>query len=230
MRGRATAAPPVYTEDQQVEMSFDLAGNLRMVGGAGPGGGLTDAELRAAPVDVLGPLTQLELANTPLFVTQIKDWSRTERVFMLDAWTAAPVADALQSVVQWYGNVAVGATTQPAVVPALKRLRLTHWRLATKSLATVGSVVVRIRANIAGLVVIGSPIAYSFDAGSRAGATTVAMTGGLDTAHGHFPEGFDFPSGTGLGFSLAGYGPTGTLTLQGVTRFAVHGYEYDPAA
>ncbi|MDQ3024530.1 MAG: hypothetical protein M3R04_09140, partial [bacterium] len=95
-----------------------------------------------------------------------------------------------------------------------------------KSLATVGSVVLRIRANTAGLVVIGSPLVASASCGSNAGSTTVAMTGGLDTAQMAFPEGIDLPAATGIGFSLAGYGPTGTLTLQGVTRFEVWGYEY----
>lgn len=156
----------------------------------------------------------------------LKDAGRNARSFMLDAYTAAPVAEALQSVVQWYNDAAVAGTTTPAVVPAGKTLRLTTWAISTKSLATVGSAVLRIRANIAGVAVIGSPLVWSAECGSKAGTTTVAMTGGLATITGTFPEGFEFPAGTGLGFTLAGYGPTGTLTLQGVTRFAVYGYEY----
>lgn len=154
------------------------------------------------------------------------DAGRNTRIFMLDAYTAAPVAEALQSVVQWYGNAAVAGTTTPAVVPTGKTLRLTGVTMSTKSLATVGSAVLRIRANTAGTVVIGSPLVWSCECGSRAGATTVAMTGGLDTVTFTFPDGIDFPAGTGLGFTLAGYGPTGTLTLEGVTRFVVTGYEF----
>ncbi len=154
------------------------------------------------------------------------DVGRVTRNFILDAFTAAPVADALQSVAQWYNNAAVAATTQPAVVPAGKTLRITGYRIETKSLATVGSVVLRVRANTAGLAVIGSPLVLSASCGTRSGATTVAMTGGLDTAQMSFPEGIDIPAAAGVGFSLAGYGPTGTLTLQGVTRFEVWGYEY----
>ncbi len=155
--------------------------------------------------------------------------NRVDRNFILDTFTAAPVADALQSVIQWYANAAVGATTQPAVVPAGKILRLTGGRIETKSLATVGSVLMRIRAQAAGLVLIGSPIVASVSCGSRSGATTVAMTGGHDHAEFSFGErGHELPGGTGVGFSLAGYGPTGTLALQGVTRFEVWGYEYTP--
>jgi len=161
----------------------------------------------------------------PLPVQQIPQ-GRVARIFMLDAYTAAPVVEALQSVVQWYNNAAVAATTTPAVVPAGKTLRLTHAWIATKSLATVGSAVMRIRANTAGVAALASPLVYSLECGSRAGATTVAMTGGTDHQEITLPEGIDLPAGTGVGFTLAGYGPTGTLTLEGVTRFAVIGYEF----
>ncbi len=153
--------------------------------------------------------------------------SRVDRNFILDTFTAAPVAEAMQSVVQWYGAAAVAATVSPAVVPAGKILRLTGGRIETKSLATVGSVVMRIRCNATGTAVIGSPLVASISAGSNSGATTTAMTGGLDHAEFTFgDQGHEIPAGAGVGFSLAGYGPTGTLTLQGVTRFEVWGYEY----
>jgi hypothetical protein len=171
-------------------------------------------------------ITKGTQGSTGITTQDLKDSGRNARAFMLDTYTAAPVAEALQSVVQWYGNAAVGGTSTPAVVPAGKTLRLTSWAMSTKSLATVGSAVLRIRANTGGTVVIGSPLVWSAEVGSKAGATTTAMTGALDQQTGVFPEGFEFPAGTGLGFTLAGYGPTGTLTLEGVTRFAVYGYEY----
>jgi len=191
--------------------------------------------VNAGDVATGNPLPVVQTGSLPAgtnnigeFTRNIDDTTRVARSFMLDAYTAAPVAEALQTVVQWFNNAAVGGTTQPAVVTAGKRLRLTTWSMSTKSLNTVGSAVMRIRANTGGLVVIGSPLVWSAEVGSRAGATTVAMTGGLDQQTGCFPEGFEFPAGTGLGFTLAGYGPTGTLTLQGVTRFQVYGYEYTP--
>jgi hypothetical protein len=164
-------------------------------------------------------------AATPMPVVNLPS-GRNARVFMLDTYNAAPVAEALQSVVQWYSNAAVAATTTPAVVPAGKTLRLTHVWIATKSLATVGSAVLRIRANTAGVAALASPLVYSIEAGSQAGATTTAMTGGESFTQVSLPEGIDLPAGTGVGFTLAGYGPTGTLTLEGVTRFAVVGYEF----
>lgn len=171
-------------------------------------------------------LTKGTQSATGFSVQDLHDAGRNTRIFMLDAITVAPVAEALATVVQWYGNAAVAGTTQPAVVPAGKTLRLTGYKIQYQSLATVGYAVVRVRANTGGAVVIGSPLVTSFEAGSGAGATTVAMTGGVTTETGSFPEGLELPAGTGIGFSVAGYGPTGTLTLEGGVRFEVHGYEY----
>jgi hypothetical protein len=176
---------------------------------------------------VAGPtLTKGTQGATGFSVQRLNDAGRNTRIFMLDTITAAPVAEALATVVQWYGNAAVAGTTQPAVIPAGKVLRLTGYKIQYQSLATVGYAVVRIRFNVAGLVVIGSPLVASFEAGSGAGATTVAMTGGITTETGSFPEGLELPAAGGIGFSVAGYGPTGTLTLEGGVRFEVHGYEY----
>ena len=171
-------------------------------------------------------LTKGTQGATGLSVQSLIDAGRNTRIFMLDAFTAAPVVEAVQSVVQWYGNAAVAATTQPAVVPTGKTLRLTGYKIMYQSLATVGCAVVRVRANTAGLGVLASPLVYSFEAGSGAGATTTAMTGGMTVETGSFPDGLELPAGTGVAFSMAGYGPTGTLTLEGTTRFAVYGFEY----
>lgn len=156
----------------------------------------------------------------------LRDAGRNTRIFMLDAITAAPLVEALASVVQWYGNAAVAATTTPAVVPAGKTLRLTGYKIMYQSLATVGYAVVRIRFNTAAVAALGSPLVASFEAGSGSGAATTAMTGGVTTETGSFPEGLELPAAGGIGFSFAGYGPTGALTLEGGVRFEVHGYEY----
>jgi len=159
-------------------------------------------------------------------IQQLHDAGRNSRIFMLDAITAAPVTEALVSVVQWYSNAAVAGTTTPVVVPAGKMLRLLSWKIMYQSLATVGYAVVRVRANTAGVAVLTSPLVFSFEAGSGSGATTVAMTGGVTTETGDFPEGMEIPAAAGIGFSMAGYGPTGVLTLGGGVRFMVTAYEY----
>jgi hypothetical protein len=160
-------------------------------------------------------------------VQDLRDAGRNSRAFMLDAYTAAPSTEALVSVVQWYGNAAVAGTTQPAVVPAGKTLRLTSWTIMYQSLAAPGYAVVRVRINTAGVAVLASPLAWSIEAGSgTAGNTTNALAGAVMTETGEFPEGFEIPAASGVGFSIAGYSATGTLALQGGVRFAVFGYEY----
>lgn len=176
------------------------------------------------PVDSAdADLTAAKGTQTTRFlgVQRSMDAGRNARIFMLDAFVAAPLAEAVQTVVQWYGNAAVAGTAQPAVVPAGKTLRLISWKIMYQSLATAGAAVVRVRVNTGGLGVLASPLVFSFEAGSAA-----AVAGVMTTETGDFPEGLEIPAGSGLAFSMAGYGPTGTLTLEGTTRFMVAGYEY----
>jgi hypothetical protein len=175
-------------------------------------------------------LTKGTQGATGFSVQDLHDAGRNTRIFMLDAYTAAPLVEAVQTVVQWYSNGAIAGTAQPAVVPAGKTLRLTGYKIMYQSLATVGFAVVRIRANTVGLGVLASPLVASFEAGCAGGGggstQTAALTGGLMVETGDFPDGLELPTGTGLAFSMAGYGPVGTLLLAGGVRFQVFGYEY----
>jgi len=160
-------------------------------------------------------------------VQALHDAGRNSRAFMLDAITVATATEALVSVVQWYGNAAVAGTTQPAVVPAGKTLRLTSWKIQHQAISNPGYAVVRLRVNTGGVAVLASPLAWSFEAGAGTAANTSnTLAGTVTTETGDFPEGFEIPAGSGVGFTLAGYGSTGTLTLDGGVRFAVFGYEY----
>lgn len=158
-------------------------------------------------------------ARMPVEVSQQN--TRVTRHFFMNTYTVAPLVEAMMLVEQWYNNAAVVATVSPAVVPAGKRLRLQGVRLSSKSLASAGSVVLRVRCNTAGTAVIASPIVATFEVGSLA-----AVAGLLgDFCYG-FPDGIEIPAAAGVGFSLAGYNATGVLALQGVTRFDVWGIEY----
>lgn len=174
----------------------------------------------------LPTLTKSTQGATGASIQQLHDAGRNTRNFIFDTRTAAPLVEALESVTQWYSNATVATTTTPAVIPAGKILRLTSWKISYQSLATVGYCVVRVRFNTAGVAVLASPVVFSFEAGSNSGATTAAVTGAVTTLNGDFPEGLELPAAGGLGFSMAGYGPTGTLTLEGGVRFEVYGYEY----
>lgn len=176
------------------------------------------------PVDSAdADLTSAKNTQTSRFVGVQRsiDAGRNTRIFMLDVYTAAPLVEALATVVQWYGNAAVAGTTTPAVVPAGKTLRLISWKLMYQSLSTAGYGVVRVRVNTGGVVILASPLVFSFEGGSIAVAA-----GALTALSGDFPEGLEIPAAAGIGFSIAGYSSTGTLQLAGGLRFAVVGYEY----
>jgi hypothetical protein len=230
---KAASTLPVLTDTAVVTTQRDpLPAGTNVIGHAIIDTGSTTAVTQATPANLqatVTPVTALVKGTqgaTGFSVQRLNDAGRNTRIFMLDAITAAPLVEALATVVQWYNNAAVAGTTTPAVVPAGKTLRLTGYKIQYQSLATVGYAVVRIRFNTAGVAVLASPLVASFEAGSGAGATTVAMTGGITTETGSFPEGLELPAAGGIGFSVAGYGPTGTLTLEGGVRFEVHGYEY----
>jgi hypothetical protein len=230
---KAASTLPALTDTAVVTTQRDpLPAGTNVIGHAIIDTGSTTAVTQATPANLqatVTPVTALVKGTqgaTGFSVQRLNDAGRNTRIFMLDAITAAPLVEALATVVQWYNNAAVAGTTTPAVVPAGKTLRLTGYKIQYQSLATVGYAVVRIRFNTAGVAVLASPLVASFEAGSGAGATTVAMTGGVTTETGSFPEGLELPAAGGIGFSIAGYGPTGTLTLEGGIRFEVHGYEY----
>jgi len=196
-------------------------GNPVRVGGS-DGGGLSRSLLTGTDGSLTPPaLTKGTQGAVGFSVQNLRDAGRNVRIFQLDAFTAAPLVEAVQTVTQWYNNAAVGGTTQPAVVPAGKTLRIIGYKIMYQSLSTAGVAVVRVRANVAGLGVLASPLVFSFESGSVA-----AVAGVMTTETGSFPEGIDIPAAAGLAFSMAGYGPTGTLTLEGTVRFEVYGYEF----
>lgn len=159
-------------------------------------------------------------ANVIGFTRDASDLNRVVRNFIFDTPTASPAAETLMSLAQWYNNAAVAATTTPAVVPAGKVLRITGMRVNTASLAAAGMVVLRLRANTAGVVAVTSPLVASLQCGSQAAVAALQ-----DNQIIEFPEGIDFPAGTGVGLTHQGYvGATGTL--QSFTRAEMWGYEY----
>lgn len=221
----------------QVQLPADSTGKRAgfvktAIGGAGteiyvPASVLTDdagntLDSANSTLAIAGTERGLVVRNAGIVNTRpLRDAGRNTRVFALDAYTAAPVAEAVVSVVQWYGNAAVATTVSPAVVPAGKTLRLTGYKIMYQSIATAGYAVIRIRCNTAGTGVLGSPLVASFEAGAIA-----AVAGLVQTETGDFPDGLEIPAAAGLAFSMAGYGSTGTLTLMGGVRFQVFGFEY----
>lgn len=110
--------PTVGQKTMAASLPFVLASNQPDIAVVGP---LTDAELRAAPVDVLGPLTDTELRATPIDVLGP----------LTDAELRAASVDVDASIVAWFGSSAptvgqkVMANSIPVVIASDQAIAVT---------------------------------------------------------------------------------------------------------
>jgi hypothetical protein len=202
-------------------------------------GPLTNTELRAAGVPVLGPLTNTELraaavpvslpaltkgtqGTTGTSTQDLKDSGRNLTSFFMALPVLTTAADVLMSLTGFKGGATVAATTTPAVVSAGKTLRITRITITYIATASAGEVRVSLRANVAGPVVVASPVVESW----VVGAGTPATAGSSQTVTISFPDGLEFAAGTGIGITIAGVGVTGALAVAGYGQVSLSGFEY----
>ena len=156
------------------------------------------------------------------FTTQdLKDAGRNLVCFytLIPVLTAA--ADTLQSLTGTKAGATVLATTTPAVVTAGKNFRVASITASYIATATAGYAVVRVRAQPAGVVLIGSPVVATFAVGAGAPTTANAVSCVMED----FPDGSEFAAGVGIGISVQGFaGVTGTAA--GFVMVSINGYEY----
>ena len=156
------------------------------------------------------------------FMTQdLKDSGRNMVHYYMVIPVLTSATDTLQSLTGTKAGATVAATTTPAVVTTGKTFRVTRFAAAYVSTATSGYGMVRLRFNTGGVVAITSPIAATLMAGSNTPGT--ANASGMVEAS--LDEGWEFPAGTGVGISVAGYAAV-TLTAVGYVMCSITGYEY----
>lgn len=169
----------------------------------------------------LPTLTKGTQGATGVTTQDLSDAGRNEVSF----FTALPIlttaTDALQSLTGWKANAAVVATTTPAVVTTAKVFRLESVVLTYVATATAGTAKVTLRAQPAGVVLIGSPAVASWFIGASA-----AVAGIANTALIQIPKGIEFAAGTGIGVSVVGLGATQAAAIVGYASVALHGREY----
>jgi len=137
------------------------------------------------------------------------------------AGVAATNVEAMQSLTGYKGGVGVAPTATPAVVTALTTYRVTAIELAYQSLVTAGGAEIRLRANLAGVGVVGSPLVGAYRIGSRNTIAGVTTTRTIE-----FPDGLEFPAGTGIAIGVLGLDAVGAAAAAGFVSVALHGYEY----
>jgi hypothetical protein len=184
-------------------------------------GGLTDAQLRASVVPVSGPLTDAQLRAAAVSMKQPKDTGRNLVSYFMAAGIAATAVEVMQSLTGYKGGLAVAPTVTPAVVSVGKTLRVIAVLLSFQSLATVTAAVVRLRVNLTGVAVVGSPLVAAWVIGSSAAVAGVTTTLAIP-----LPDGLEFPAGAGLAIGVLGLSTVGAAAASGFVTVALQGFEY----
>lgn len=166
-------------------------------------------------------LTKGTQGATGLSTQDLKDAGRNATNYFMAAGIAGTNAEVMQLLTGYKGGAAVAATATPAVVTAGKTYRVTSITLSYQSLATAGAVVFRLRANLSGAGVIGSPLVMSFTIGSSA-----AVAGVTTTLNIPFPDGLEFAAGTGIAVGMLGLSTVGAALASGFGTITIYGYEY----
>lgn len=170
-------------------------------------------------------LTKGTQGATGFSVQDLKDAGRNQTHYFSAIQIVTTATDALLSLTGFKGGVAVAATTTPAVVTAGKTYRVTSITLDYTSIVTTeGAVRFTLRANLSGVVAIGSPAVNAWEIGQTGSGVSVA--GKKNTVTLSFPDGMEFAAGTGIGISQVGLSPVGAAAIAGYGRVSITGYEY----
>lgn len=166
-------------------------------------------------------LTKGTQGSTGLSVQRLNDAGRNATHYFMAAGIAGTNAEVMQSLTGYKGGAAVAATVTPAVVTTGKVYRVTSITLSYQSLATAGGCMFRLRANLAGAGVIGSPLVMNFVIGSAAAVAGITTTLTIT-----FPEGLEFAAATGIAVGMLGLSVVGAAAAAGFGTITISGYEY----
>lgn len=181
----------------------------------------TAANLNAT---VVGPtITKGTQGAAGFSVQDLKDAGRNTSTLFMAAAVAGTTAEVMQSLTGYKSGAAVTATTTPAVVTSGKTYRVTSISISYQQLSTTGvAAMFRLRANLTGVGVVGSPLVMNLVIGSPA-----AVAGAYSSEEFLFPEGLEFAAGTGLAVGLIGLSAAGVAgTASGFAQITIVGYEY----
>jgi hypothetical protein len=153
--------------------------------------------------------------------TARKDGNRNQTNYYTQSHAATTATDALLTLTGYKGGVAVTGTTTPAVVTAGKTYRITSVVLGYIGIATLSGARFTLRANLSGVVAIGSPAVGSWWIGAETAGAGVYAQLTVDV-----PDGFEFPAGTGIGVSVLGLNTGGSGAIAGPAAIMIHGFEY----
>ena len=151
----------------------------------------------------------------------LKDAGRNQTNYFMAAQVLSTALEALQSLTGYKAGATVSATTTPAVVTTGKTYRINRIAITYIAVLTAGTITVNLRANIAGLATLSSPIVDSWIIGAAAAVAGVAETIIIE-----LPDGMEFAAGTGLAIGVIGDSATGVAAASGYAKVSFGGFEY----
>ena len=166
-------------------------------------------------------LTKGTQGATGVTSQDLKDAGRNQTNYFMVLPIVTTATDALQSLTGFKSAAAVAATTTPAVVTAAKIYRINSVTITYVAVVTAGTAKFTLRANPAGVVAITSPAVSNWTIGGAA-----AVAGVAETVQISFPDGLEFPAGTGIGISVVGLSALQVAAAVGYAQISVQGYEY----
>lgn len=200
-------------------------------------GPLTDTQLRASAVPVSLASTTITgtVAVTPPTLTkgtqgatgfsvqELRDAGRNQTNYFHAAPIITTVAEVMQTLTGYKGGIAVAATATPAVVTAGKTYRISRITINYTAATVIGGALIRLRANLTGVGVVGSPLVETWQVGNNA----AFVAGEVSNLVMDYPEGLEFPAGTGIAVGVIGAGAVPTTgTITGYVQISIEGYEY----
>lgn len=190
----------------------------------GADGSVNDTSAAAPlPINVttLPTLTKGTQGSTGLSTQDLKDAGRNVTNYFHALPIITTAAEVMQSLTGYKGGIAVAATVTPAVVTAGKTYRVQKIVLTYIATATMGSMLVNLRANLAGVAIVTSPLVHSWVVGTSAATAGVSTTVTIP-----FPDGLEFAAGTGIAVGVTGLNATQAAAIVGYAQVSILGYEY----
>lgn len=191
------------------------------------------APVAADPAQVVslspnGPITPPTLTKgtqgaTGMSVQRLNDAGRNPTNYFHAAPIITTTAEVMQTLTGYKSGAAVAATATPAVVTAGKTYRVERITVAYIAATVIGGALLRLRANLSGVGVVGSPLVWA----TYVGIPAVFTAGAAATYVFDFPEGLEFAAGTGIALGVLGGGAVPTTgTITGYVMASIEGYEY----
>ena len=192
-----------------------------MEGADGTGNFVSSANGLPVNLVTLPTLTKNTQGSTGLSTQDLKDAGRNVTNYFHALPIITTAAEVMQSLTGYKGGVAVAATVTPAVVTAGKTYRITEIVLTYIATATIGSMLVNLRANLSGVAIVTSPLVHSWVVGTSAATAGVSTTVTIP-----FPDGLEFAAGTGIAVGVTGLNATQAAAIVGYAQVSILGYEY----